>query len=228
MWGKQKPKDTEYRLMKYHLRTECEDGTLLYNVITGQMVLLTADETAALDSLPTKPTETLTGLIEDHFLVPTDFNEKKSSDQLRALLRKLDRRTAITGYTILPTTCCNARCFYCYEADYPHRTMTKETADKLVSYMAEHCGEQKKVSIGWFGGEPTLCVDRIEQICDGLTEKGIEYSASMISNGYLFTKELAKTAREKWKLHSIQITLDGTEEVYNKTKAYVSVKDNPY
>ena len=31
-----------------------------------------------------------------------------------------------------------------------------------------------------------------------------------------------------WNLDSVQITLDGTEEIYNKTKAYVSAVANPY
>lgn len=35
LWGKPKAKDTEYRLMKYHLRRDTEDGVLLHNVMTG-------------------------------------------------------------------------------------------------------------------------------------------------------------------------------------------------
>lgn len=69
---------------------------------------------------------------------------------------------------------------------------------------------------------------RISEICDLLTEKKIEFRSSMISNGSLFTKELAYIASEKWHLKRIQITLDGSEKVYNKTKAYVGLSGNPY
>ena len=48
----------------------------------------------------------------------------------------------------------------------------------------------------------------------------------MISNGYLMDAKLAKKAFNEWHLSNIQITLDGTEEVYNKTKRYI-YKDDP-
>ena len=52
LWGKPKAKDTEYRLMKYHLRCDTEDGVLLHNVMTGELVLLDRDEVALLNELP--------------------------------------------------------------------------------------------------------------------------------------------------------------------------------
>ena len=68
----------------------------------------------------------------------------------------------------------------------------------------------------------------IDFICTRLREEGIAYTSKMVSNGYLFTPELAKTAKMDWNLKKIQITLDGTEDVYNKTKAYVGVTGSPY
>ena len=51
----------------------------------------------------------------------------------------------------------------------------------------------------------------------------------MISNGYLFDDNLIKTAKEDWNLQNVQITLDGTEEIYNKTKNYIYKNDeNPF
>jgi radical SAM protein with 4Fe4S-binding SPASM domain len=50
----------------------------------------------------------------------------------------------------------------------------------------------------------------------------------MTSNGFLFTESIAERAISSWNLKSVQITLDGTEEVYNKTKSYVNIIDNPY
>ncbi len=43
----------------------------------------------------------------------------------------------------------------------------------------------------------------------------------MITNGYLFDGELVRKAKERWRLGRVQITLDGTEDVYNKRKAYI-------
>ena len=228
VWGTPKPKETEYRLIRYHLRTDCDKGELLHNIVTGEMVLLDQRDSKLLRRLPAKLSEDMSELIAHHFLVPTCFDEKKSVYQLRGIISRLKKTENITEYTILPTSDCNARCFYCYESGYPHVSMTKETADRVIDYIAKHCGEKKRVHLQWFGGEPLLGEKRIDQICNGLKQRGIEYKSSMISNTYLFTEEMALKAKELWKLEHIQSTLDGTEEIYNCSKSYVNIKDNAY
>ncbi len=227
LWGFPKPKDTVYRLMKYLLRIEVDDGLLLHNNVTGKMILLTKSEAEELLKLPEKPTELMRELISDHYLVSEDFDEYKSVNQLRKIYQSRSTGDAINHYVILPTTFCNARCFYCYESDYPRVHMTEETASKLIDYIEKN-HKDKKVLLSWFGGEPLVGIQRIDQICQGLKDRGIEYSSSMISNGYLFDEEIAERSVKLWNLQRIQITLDGTEEVYNRVKAYASVKENPY
>ena len=106
--------------------------------------------------------------------------------------------------------------------------MSEETGFKVVEFIADHCGKNRKVTLDWFGGEPTLGIERIDQISRGLREKQIRFTSLMISNGYLFSDELIRRATEIWNLTDIQITLDGTEEIYNRTKAYVNAENNPY
>ena len=43
----------------------------------------------------------------------------------------------------------------------------------------------------------------------------------MVSNGFLFDDETVHEAVELWNLKKVQITLDGTEEVYNRIKAFI-------
>lgn len=225
--GKQRLKDTTYRLMKYTLCTSCEDGILLHNAITGQMVLLNSEESSILNRLPVVYTESLASLIEDGFLVPVSYDEKFMVDNLRNLLKRLFTPEGINSYTILTTTNCNARCFYCYQANYPHINMTEEMAGNLLDFMISHKSNDL-LHIQWFGGEPLVGIARIDQISKGLIERKIEFTSSMISNGYLFSKDIVERAIGIWKLKNIQITLDGTEEIYNKTKAYVGVAENPF
>ena len=165
--------------------------------------------------------------MKHHFVVPESFNEKKSVDQLRVIYRKLHRHKYITGYTIYPTLQCNARCFYCFENNFVKQTMTTETADKVVAYILEHSGGNG-IQITWFGGEPLVGKPIIDYICRRLTENDKHFSSSMVSNAYLFDEQVVKTAVEQWHLKSIQITLDGTEEVYNRSKAYVNPVGSPY
>lgn len=106
--------------------------------------------------------------------------------------------------------------------------MSEQTANDVVKFITAHCGEAKKVTLDWFGGEPTLCQQRIEQICMGLGENGIAYSSSITTNGYLLDEEMIRQAKTIWHLKTVNISLDGTEERYNRTKAYVDPKENPY
>ena len=228
LWYTQEKSDATYRLMRYVLKDVCDEGTLLLNVVTGELVLLSEEETELLNMLPASYTPRLDEFIHHRFVVPVLFDEVKSVDQLRLLLKKLNARDEITSYSILPTTACNARCFYCFESEFPRQTMTLEMADKVVDYMLQHCGEKRVLSLKWFGGEPTLGAKQIDRICERLTQAGVDYTSSMISNAYLFTRDMAQKAKEKWHLTFIQITLDGTERVYNQTKAYINPQDNPF
>ena len=227
LWGHPKPKDTTYRLMKYLLKVEVNEGTLLHNVVTGQLILLTPDEMAQLSHLPNKPCDFIEELVENHFLVPEEYDEYKSVKQLRMIYRARSTGDAINHYVILPTTFCNAHCFYCYESDYPHIHMTEETAHKVVDYIAKN-HEGKHVSIHWFGGEPLVGIARIDQISRELQERGIKFGSTMTSNGYLFDADIIQRSVDNWHLERVQITLDGTEATYNRVKAYSNVTDNPF
>lgn len=225
--GRQKIKDTGYRLMNYVFPLEVEDGLLLHNAITGKMVLLNHEEKGRIPTESTGYCPELEELIQEYYLVPEGFDEARFVEQIRSVLRAMDQNKTITGYTILPTTYCNARCYYCYEANYQHKHMSEQTANEVVDFIKAHHGD-KDVTLSWFGGEPTLGAARIDQICTALSDAGIGYHSTMISNGYLFNDKMVKTAVDLWKLKQIQITLDGTEDVYNRTKAYPGVNGSAY
>ena len=231
LWGRQRIDETgTYRLMHYVLQVEHEDKVLLHNVVTGQLVELEKEEQELLEKLPMKYSSGMEQLVTDRYLVLEGFDEYKSVKQLRLVYRTNQVNASgkhINHYVILPTTFCNAHCFYCYESDYPRVQMSAETADKLIEYIDGH-RDGKDVILQWFGGEPLVGIQRIDQISQGLKDRGIKYSASMISNGYLFDEASVERAADLWKLTRVQITLDGTEETYNRVKAYVNVKDNPF
>ena len=230
LWGKQsvKPEET-YRLMRYVLRVDHEGRTALHNNVTGQLVMLDEQEAKLIDQLPLGFAPEMASLIEQHYLVPESYDEHQQVINLRTILRTLRPKSKyITHYTILPTTACNARCYYCFEQGIKPVTMTEQTANDVVKFIAEHCGPEKKVSITWFGGEPTVASNRIDQISRGLREAGITYSSMMYTNGYLFDEEMVGKAVDLWHLTHVQMSIDGTEKVYNWTKAYVNVSESPY
>ncbi len=218
--GKQKISQKDYRLNKHCIYVKTDDGILLLNLLTKELLILTEDEFANIKELDY--------LKERWFLVPEGFDDKKCADTVRWVQESTAKKSEhITSYTILTTTDCNARCFYCFEKGQPRIPMTEQTALKVSKYIKEHSGGEK-VGITWFGGEPLYNLAIIDLISEELRKYGVEFTSFMISNGYLFDDKTVKKAAENWNLKGVQITLDGTEEVYNKSKAYIYTEGSPY
>ena len=222
---KQKAKEGEtYRPMYYVVEQPVDEGLLLYHTMTKALLLLTPEEAETYKTHP----EEMPDLIGLWFLVPQSHDDRLLSRQIRDVARMLEKKSdAITSYTILTTTDCNARCFYCYEMGRPRVPMSKETAECTADYIIKHCFG-KKVSLNWFGGEPLFNKPAISIICQRLREADINYHSTMTTNGYLFDDDMIKEAKDEWRLKKVQITLDGTEQTYNRCKAYIYKNVNAY
>ena len=218
--AKFRKKADQNRLLHYVVTEGTADGTLLYNLLTRELLLLSPEESENLSELD---------YLKDHwFLVPESTNEKELAELVRWVLTTRQKKPKhITGYTIFPTTDCNARCFYCFELGRSRIPMSEKTAHKVANYIRDHCGGER-VSITWFGGEPLFNQPAIEAICADLRDMGVEFKSSAVSNGYLFDEETVKKAVTGWNLKKVQISLDGTEAVYNKAKAFIYKGTNPY
>lgn len=218
--GPQKRKSgIEYRRSSWCFPVPCEDGTLLYHTLTGALYLLEAKET---------PESLIDTLLPARFFVPVGMNEHKQARDVSAILTSMQEKTRPkTGFTILITTDCNARCFYCYEMGRSRVPMTERIAHDAAAYMLRVSGREE-LSITWFGGEPLYNRAAIETICDDLHAAGRPFRSKMVSNGYYLTPDTAKTAREKWNLKRVQITLDGTKEIYQRSKAYIERDPNAF
>ena len=192
-------------------------GSLLYNTLSGEMVFLETGEWPC------------SYLASHGFIVPSGKDEQKQCDELRSTLRFVqDAKTSgFNTYTILPTSDCNARCFYCYELGCEKMTMTPADAEKVADYILRTCAKGT-LKLRWFGGEPLCNSSVIDIICRHLAAGGKSFESAVVSNGYLFDEELVKKAAELWNLKNVQITLDGTEAVYNKRKAFPSDRDGAF
>ena len=219
-----------FRLMSYIMRVDYENEVYLLNIVTGQLVRLSRDETELVESLPADYSPIMDTLIKNYYIVPIEFDEHQKVVGIRELLRKMEdakRGSAINVFTILPTTACNARFWYCFEHGIEPVSMSEQTADDVIEFIKNNSKGQK-VFLRWFGGEPTVASARIDQISLGLKRNGVSFTSRMTTNGYLFDETMINRAKELWNLNSVRITLDGTEKNYNRIKSYVNSKDNPY
>lgn len=213
-----------YRLMHFVVQQSVEEGLLLYNVLTRAVVLLSPEEGQMLEGNPSSIPE----LISKWFVVPLDHDDRKLAKEVRAVGKMLEKKhKGISDYTILTTTDCNAHCFYCYEKGRKRISMKEETAEKVAAFIIRNA-QDGKVSLRWFGGEPLYNKSPISVICQRIKAAGIDYNSAMVSNGYLFDDATIAEAMGLWNLEKVQVTLDGSEEVYNRSKAFIYAEGSAY
>lgn len=212
--------DAMYRPISFCLLQTVDGAQVAYNTLTGELLELTVDEAAALSGKEIKGSEAPRALIEKYFLVPTahdDFGLAREAQEMAKLFRKPGKKVI---YTVLTTTDCNARCFYCFELGTKRVPMSQGTAKDVAAFILRMHGDCE-VFFRWFGGEPLYNVEAIDIICSTLRDAGVPYKSTMVSNAYLFDDAMVEKARTLWNLREVQVTLDGTEAVYNKTKAFI-------
>lgn len=169
----------------------------------------------------------LTALMKGYFLVPDGTDECGFYNKLSLISRTFRKSAGYHAYTILPTFACNARCVYCYEEGTVPISMNAETVRQTIEFIKRTRRKTSYVYLLWFGGEPLLRPDIIDEVSRGMTDAGLEFYSGMVTNGSLITEEIIRRMKDLWKLSSIQISMDGAEADYKRRKNYY-VYDDTY
>jgi|GEM_PF-355158 len=125
---------------------------------------------------------------------------------------------SVTAMELLISEGCNLRCDYCFEPYKRPAIMSVETGEKAIDFLIKESGDQRNLSVLFFGGEPLIGFDRIMEIV-AYAEKeaeiyGKKIGFTMTTNGTLFTEESLSFCRN----HDIKcmISLDGKEESHDR------------
>ena len=199
------------------------------NTMTGACFLLSKDE---LDHLVKEDfgyfnNDQLRQLKNSGIIISKSLDEKKL---LRYAYQKAKADTDIARIIIAFSLSCNMACSYCFERK-KHYIMNDKDIGLLLQYIIDfvEINRIKGLNICWFGGEPLLCVKQISSLSNDLiyycNKTGINYTSSIVTNGYLVRKELIEHIRE-WKIDTVQITLDGSKEIHNKRRPLVAGGDS--
>ena len=211
---------SEYRPISFCALVSGDGYRAAYNSLTGVLLLLDEAEFTILNSEKVVADDSTDWFIKNWFLVPVAHDDMQLRNEIVDFIRTINVSDGkLRTYTIFTTTDCNARCFYCFEKGRKYLHMSDEIAEDAAVYILRTCMD--KINLSWFGGEPLYNDSAIDIITDRVRAAGIEFNSTMVSNAYLFDDEIVKRAVEKWNLKRVQVTLDGTEEVYNKVKAYI-------
>ena len=122
---------------------------------------------------------------------------------------------------ILPTEKCNFRCTYCYE-DFAAGRMKPETISAIKKLLEKRATDLKTLHISWFGGEPLTAKNVVLKISEyakylASQHPQLSYSGSMTTNAYSLNYKTANDLANVG-VRRYQISLDGPQEVHNKTR----------
>lgn len=152
-------------------------------------------------------------------LVENDDDEINKVKYINRERRNNNKRLILT---INPTLACNFNCPYCFEIAHPDNYMTDEVEDQIIHYV-ESCKDAKTIDVTWFGGEPLLAFKRIKSLTNRFKNTGMEYTAKIITNGYLLTDDVVKEFNSL-SIKFVQVTIDGMPELHDKRRCLKSGK----
>lgn len=122
---------------------------------------------------------------------------------------------------IMPTEKCNFRCTYCYET-FAIGRMSTTTRDAIIRLVERRAHDLKELAISWFGGEPLLAADIIDDISTAVqtlnaTGHTMRFRANITTNGYLLGPSMMGRMLRAG-VTSYQISLDGIGVVHDATR----------
>lgn len=205
---------------KFNILIEHERNYCVINTLTSAIIDLEESEYVALKScdLSYFSDEQIVELKKQGILIEETLDEI-------ALLRNAyfygKNNNQEAHITICPTLDCNFACPYCYEQRVQGE-MEKNIQDNIIVFIENLLIQNvKKIYVVWYGGEPLLYPKIIERVSEKIISKcneyAVEYSFSMISNGYLLHEDNVKLLR-KIGMSRIQITLDGLGDTHNRRR----------
>ena len=195
------------------------NGWLLFNTVSRSFLAVKQEQLPAIRAIMADPE----GFDYSPFpmlymqLRSLGFLVEDSRDDDFYNIHKMRTLTSLYGGRSLTITfalsmACNFDCSYCFESSHSGPVMTQETEDKVMRFIRDFKADT--LGITWYGGEPLLAFDRILSINRRLQDMRKNYTAAMITNGYLLTRDKAEHLNDL-RVNYLQITLDGARETHN-------------
>lgn len=214
-----------YKKSEFNYIQQRNDYFLVYNTLYNSLIRLSQEEYSAYCRLDFSDGSTANEFISNGLWVDSEIDEKaKYLACAEAYTIYVPRPLSVTITTTLK---CNARCSYCYEKGVIQADIKEGSEKKILEFIKRH-NTTNEVHLIWFGGEPLLNSDFMDSLSRLLKDQNIEYSSYIITNGSLLDARIIKDKFELWNIKDMQVTLDGTMEVYNKIKNYKNPEEGDF
>jgi uncharacterized protein len=209
-----------------HFQKRPDGSWLAYNARTGAMAIMSAENYAHYQQIcgklsqnggaqfTSEEQELLKQLEYGKFVFPEQFDELEFLKLQHNQARYGDRNL---GLVIAPTMACNMACTYCFEGN-KHGRMKPEVIESILEFVAKQAKPLDELSVTWYGGEPLLALDIIEDLTESFRDLANEhqfaYGAGIITNGSLLTGETIDRL-VSCGIQFAQVTLDGPSRIHD-------------
>lgn len=210
----------------YNLCARDPDGNYyMYNTRRGSVHVMTAGAYKTYWAAANRASgleesgETVRDLADKGFLVDNDADELS---EILAAHVEAQRSREQLDLIIAPSMACNLDCSYCFESNRYAGRMNEEVQTNIIRLVRRSFESgTNNLHVTWYGGEPLLAFSVIKGLSKRLLalceEFGGEYSAEIVTNGTLMTREKAQLLGS-WNVKRAQITLDGVPELHDERR----------
>lgn len=202
-------------------------GTLLFNLLSGAFIDISEPETESM-LLEIRKNPGNFDFSERQDLYDTLLSagilcdsDQENRDMMNFNMLSYRFHPKVRSLTIMPTLDCNLACKYCFEeANRKTGKMKPAVIKKLKEFIKEQYeNPMEYIDLEWFGGEPLLGFDIIEDITTFIKAEGIPFDAGIITNGVLLDdKKIEKLA--DLHINHLQITLDGPKAIHDTKRIF--------
>lgn len=165
--------------------------------------------------------------VDDLDAVLAETDEQVLAEFAARLSGEMEARrvTGLRRLELFVTERCNLRCDYCFlQGSSRQGDMPLEVADRALQLLMRHATDVEEVTIVLFGGEPLVCIDRLEAIlgeahrtCGG---HGKGLSISCTTNGLLLDQRALELGQRYGFLYLLSV--DGLPEVHDRHRRTAS------
>lgn len=216
-------KSTRYRASRYNIKAVEPDGSMyITNTMSGAFMHISDEQVPYVDQLlkhgADEPLDGLAAVLKKQgFIVREDINEFFRARMLHEMVGRSEQKLRLI---FLTTEQCNFRCKYCYEK-FEKGKLQPEVIQGVKTFLQHKVRFLNRLHMSWFGGEPLLALDAIEEISQYVIplceQNGVQYRSNMTTNAYLLTKKNIERLFA-CRVFAFQITLDGDAEQHNANR----------
>jgi uncharacterized protein len=215
------------RLSAYNKLVPHQDGTILFNLVSGALVLLTDRTEAEYRRLMDGDYSnvSLVNTLRRLGFVVGDVDERMA---MREKYEEIINNCKVKNLYIVVTDRCNLGCHYCYEDKTQWIRMDERTQEQVKKFGVRFLTETptEYFGIGWYGGEPTMNIPAIENLSsffgDFCREHGITFFQMMVTNGTTFTDAMAERLVVDLGIRKMQITIDGFKPDHDRNRPFLT------